>query len=215
MADAAAGAEQVDRLEHGIEVVRRLAHAHEHHLRHRAQAARERDLGDDLGAAELALEAADAGHAEHAADRAADLGRDAQAAARQQHGLDRAAVGQADEQAARAVGAGVVGTQHGERAQLGFERRQRGAQRERQEVLGASLSLGLRLGPRPLAQHALLVQRPGAEGAQAMAQGFDVDGAHEMRMEMRMTQREIASSWLTDFTDACRRRRAQNGPGPD
>jgi hypothetical protein len=67
VADAAAGAEEVDRLEHGIEVVRRLAHAHEDHLGHRAQAARERDLGDDLGAAELALEAAQAGHAEHAA----------------------------------------------------------------------------------------------------------------------------------------------------
>jgi hypothetical protein len=33
-----------------------------------------------------------------------------------------------------------------------------------------------------LAQHAFLVRRPRAEGAQALAQGFDVDGAHEVRM---------------------------------
>jgi hypothetical protein len=101
VADAAGGAEQVDRLEHRVEVVRRLAHAHEDDLRHRPQAARERDLGDDLGAAELALEAADAGHAEGAADRAADLRRDAQPPARQQHRFDAGAVGEADEEAAQ------------------------------------------------------------------------------------------------------------------
>ena len=38
MADAALGAEQLDRLEHVVEVVRRLAHAHEHDLPHRRAA---------------------------------------------------------------------------------------------------------------------------------------------------------------------------------
>ncbi len=38
VADAARRAEQVDRLEHGVQVVRRLAHAHEHHLVHAARA---------------------------------------------------------------------------------------------------------------------------------------------------------------------------------
>ena len=52
------GAEQLDRLEHVVEVVRRLAHAHEHDLPHRRRRARERDLRDDLGAAELAQQAA-------------------------------------------------------------------------------------------------------------------------------------------------------------
>jgi FKBP-type peptidyl-prolyl cis-trans isomerase FkpA len=177
----AAGTEQVDRVEHRIEVVRRLAHPHEDHLGHRAQTAGERDLGDDLGTAELALEAADAGHAEHAADRAPDLARHAQAAARQQHGLDRAAVREADQKAPRPVGTEMVGTQHGERMQLGFERRQRRAQRQRQEVGRAAPPLNLGFGARPLAKHALLVDGPCAERAQTVTEGFEVHGADRPR----------------------------------
>ena len=181
VADAAAGAEQVDRFEHGLEVVRRLAHAHEDDLGHRSQAPRERDLGDDLRAAQLPLEAADAGHAEDAADGAADLARHAEAAARQQHGFDRAAVGEADEQAARPVGAGVVGAQHGERVQLGLEGRQRFTQRARQEVFRPAPAVRLRLRTRPLAQHAFLVHRLRAEPAQALAQRGDVQRGHAVR----------------------------------
>ena len=36
-----------------------------------------------------------------------------------------------------------------------------------------------------LAQDAFLVRRPRAEGAQAMAQGFDVDSAHECEWECK------------------------------
>jgi hypothetical protein len=103
VADAALRAEQLDGLEHVVEVVRRLAHAHEHDLLHGAPRARQRHLRDDLGAADLAQQAVAAGHAEHAADRAADLRRHAQAVARQQHALHRLAVGELDEQARRAV----------------------------------------------------------------------------------------------------------------
>ena len=137
---------------------------------------RERHLGDDLGAAELALEAADAGHAEHAADGAAHLARHAQAAARQQHRFDRAAVGQRDDEAPRAVGAGVVGAQHGERMQLGFERGQRRTHRERKEVFGTTPALRQRLGARPLTQHALFMHLQCAEGAQATTQDFEMHG---------------------------------------
>jgi hypothetical protein len=73
LADTAFGAEQVDRLQHVIQVVRRFAHAHEDHFLHRAKAPRQSHLGDDLGGAQLAQQAALAGHAEHAAHRATDL----------------------------------------------------------------------------------------------------------------------------------------------
>ena len=79
----------------------------------------------------------------------------------------------------------MVGTQHGQGVQFGFERRQRGAQRQRQEILQAPLPLGLGLRPHPLAQDAFLVRRPRAEGAQAMSQGFDVDSAHECKWECK------------------------------
>ena len=73
--------EQLDRLEHIVEVVCRLAHPHEHHLAHRPEAASQHDLGQDLGAAKLPYQALAPRHAEDAADRAADLGGHAQSIA--------------------------------------------------------------------------------------------------------------------------------------
>jgi hypothetical protein len=169
VADAARGAEQLDRVEHVVEVVRGLAHAHEHHLVDRAPRARQRHLRHDLGAAELAREPALARLAEHAAHRAAHLGGHAQAVAlagcRQQHGLDGLPVGQRDQQARRAVGRRVLGLQAGERREFVAQRRQRVAQGLRQVMLDAAPAGGLRLGLDPAAQHVLLVRGVGAEGA--------------------------------------------------
>jgi hypothetical protein len=53
VADAACGAQQLDRFHHRLQVVRGLAHAHEHHLGDSAQRARQRHLRHDLGAAHL------------------------------------------------------------------------------------------------------------------------------------------------------------------
>ena len=97
--DVAGSAQQLDRLDHVVEVVRGLAHAHEHHLLDRPQRARQRHLGDDLGAAHLAQQPALAGHAKHASHRAANLAGHAQAVTRQQHALNGLAIGQRHQQA--------------------------------------------------------------------------------------------------------------------
>ncbi|MCY1222938.1 hypothetical protein D9M68_453150 [compost metagenome] len=107
MADAAIGAQQVDGFEHVIQVVRRLAHSHEHYLLHWPEAAGEGDLGDDLGTAHLAQQATLAGHAEHAAHCAADLGGNAKTVAGQQHAFHHLAVAQRHQQPGRTVDAGV------------------------------------------------------------------------------------------------------------
>jgi hypothetical protein len=118
VADAAGRAEQVDRVEHVVEVVRGLAHAHEHDLLHGAPRPRERHLRDDLGAADVALQALPTGHAEHAADGATDLRRHAQPAARQQHALDGLTVREIDEEPHRAVLAGMLGPHARERREF-------------------------------------------------------------------------------------------------
>jgi hypothetical protein len=142
----------------------------------RPQAARERHLRDDLGAAELAQQAVLAGHAEHAAHGAADLGGHAQAVARQQHALHRLAVGELDQQAG-AILAGVLGAHAGQRSELRFELGQRGLQ-----GLGQAVGFGARTGVegvslQPGAQQAGLVAGAGAERAQTQAELFDFHGA--------------------------------------
>jgi hypothetical protein len=193
VADAAAGAEQLDRLEHGVEVVRRLAHAHEDDLRHRRAGARERDLRDDLGAAELALEAARPSCRTRSRPRSRPgstrTGRRAAAARPRPSGRRRGRPGGAREPSAL----GVIAAQHRQRAQIGLERGQRVAQRERQEVFGPLPSARLRLGARPLAQHALLVDRPCAGGAQAPAKRFDVHGGETALRFARGLRRERSS----------------------
>ena len=189
MADRTLHAEQLDRLVHGLQVVRRLAHAHEDHPPHGLQGARQHHLGDDLGTAELALQAAGAGHAEHAADRAADLGRHADPAARQQHGFHRLSVGQVDQQAGRSVCARMPRAQARERRQLGLQRRQGLAKAARQEVADRTAAGVLGLGLRPVAQHPRFVARPGAQAAQALADPFDV---HRLQRRWQLMVRECA-----------------------
>ena len=99
MADAANGAEQVNRVEHVIKIVRRFAHAHENDTLDRTFATRKYDLRDDFGAADLAQQAIAAGHAKNTADRAADLRRHANAVARQEHAFHRLPVAKRHEQA--------------------------------------------------------------------------------------------------------------------
>jgi hypothetical protein len=147
-----------------------LAHAHEHHLLHRAPAARERHLGDDLGAAQLAQQTIAPGHAEHAADRAAHLRRHAQSVARQQHALHGLAVGQLHQQALGAVVGGVGRTHLRERAVVTDQRGQRVAQRQRQEVRGTPRAAVGRQRLQPVAQHQRLVRRAGAAVAHALPQ---------------------------------------------
>ena len=155
--------------------MRRLAHAHEDDAFDRPQAARQCHLGDDLGAADLADQAVAAGHAEHAADRAADLGGDAQAAFGQQHGLGGLAVVQAQQQADRAVVGRVLRAQLHQAAQLGQQPVPECTQRFAQAVLGRARAAwrGQRL--RPLAQQALRL--PGV-GARRVQTGDDVGDLH-------------------------------------
>jgi len=97
--DATGRTEELYRLDHIVEIVGRLPHAHEDHLAHRPEAAGEHDLGHDLGAAELADQPVASGHAEDAAHRAAKLGRHAQAVTRQQHTFHHLLIGQRHQQA--------------------------------------------------------------------------------------------------------------------
>ena len=137
------------------------------------QRARQRDLGDDLGAAELAQQTALPGHAEHAAHRAADLRRHAQAAARQQHALHRLAIGQLDQQARRAVSGRVFGAQPCQCGEIGHKRRQLLAQRQRQVMLDLPPPAVLRTHLHPAAQDMRRVAGVGAEAGQSLAELFD------------------------------------------
>ena len=71
--DVAHRAQQLNGLHHRVQVVRGLAHAHEHHFFDRPERAGQRHLGHDLGAAHLPDQALTPGHAKHAAHRAAHL----------------------------------------------------------------------------------------------------------------------------------------------
>ena len=136
VADAARRAEQFDGVEHVVHVVRRLAHAHEDHLGHLAPRPGQHHLGDDLGAAELAQQAAAPGHAERAGYGAADLARYTQAVTRQQHAFHGLAVGQFHQQARGTVGTGMLAAHPRQRAQIGGQCRQCGTHGQREEVLG-------------------------------------------------------------------------------
>ena len=158
----------------------RLAHAHELDLRDRTQRAGERHLRDDLRAAEVALEAVPARHAEHAADRAADLGRDAQGIARQQDALHRPAVGQFDQQARGTILAGVPGTQACDRPQVGRNRGQCSADLQGEKMLGPAPAAVQRQRLRPGPQQRLLVAGFCAERAKPLADVFDAHGQRRM-----------------------------------
>ena len=185
VADAALGAEQIDGFEHVLEIVRRLAHAHENHLLHRAHAPRQHHLGQDLHAGDLPDQAALAGHAEATAHRAADLGRDAKPIARQQHAFHHLPVGQFDQQA-RAIVAGMLGSDAGQAVQL---RRQGGhgvAQRQRQEVLGVAPPRALvqRLALQPDAHEPAAMHGQGIKGGETLVEVGVAHGERGGRRQM-------------------------------
>ena len=95
-------------VEHGVEVHQRLAHAHEHEVVDRLDAAEVQHLVEDLRRRQVAAELHRPGRAERARQRAARLRGDADRAApvavAHQHGLDRAPVGGAEQRLDRAVG---------------------------------------------------------------------------------------------------------------
>jgi hypothetical protein len=156
--------------------VRRLAHAHEHHLADLAPGAGQGHLSNDLGAAELAQQTAPPGHAEAAADSAADLARHAQAVARQQHAFHRLAVSQRHQKARRAVGATMFGSHPRQAGQFRSQRRQRGPHRLREKVLGRDRTAIERQPLRPGTQDALLVAGLGTGLAQGFPDLFDTHG---------------------------------------
>jgi hypothetical protein len=95
-----------DGVQHVLQVVRRLAHAHVEHAVDAHRAARVDHLLDDLERREIALQAEQAARTETTADRAADLRRDADGAHRHRDRLDELVVGEADHEARGAVGGG-------------------------------------------------------------------------------------------------------------
>ena len=93
--------------EHVVEVHQRLAHAHEHEVVDRLDAAEVQDLVEDLRGGQVAAEPHRPGRAERARQRAAGLRGDADRAAAvavaHQHRLDRAAVVRVEQRLDRAV----------------------------------------------------------------------------------------------------------------
>ena len=71
--DIAFGSQQRDRVHDIVQIMGRLAHAHEHDLLDGAQGARQHHLSDDFATADLAQQAVAARHAELAADGAPHL----------------------------------------------------------------------------------------------------------------------------------------------
>jgi hypothetical protein len=171
--DRARRPQQLDRFQHVVQVVRRVAHAHERDLPDDAPGAGERHLRDDLRAPQLAREAVASCHAEHAPHRAARLGRDAHAVARQQHAFHRLAIGKLDQQPSGTVLARMFGAQARECLKLGQQRGQRGADPERKKILGTAVAAVLSQRLRPEPEHVFLVAGLGAERAQARSDVFD------------------------------------------
>ncbi len=168
--------EQIDGREHVVEVVRGLAHAHEHDLAHAAQRSRQRHLGHDFRASEVSLQTIASGHAERTTDRTAHLRRNAQALFGQQHAFDGLAIGELEEQALGAVLGRVARAQAGKAAELVRDSGQRIAQRTRQERLGRARSRVERERPGPRPQHQPRVARLGAERRKALVHVFESHG---------------------------------------
>ena len=156
--DVAHRAQQLNGLHHRVQVVRGLAHAHEHHFFDRPEHARQSHLGHDFGAAHLPYQAFAPGHAKHAAHRATHLARNTQAVTRQQHAFHRLAILQAHQQARRAVLPRVLLAQGGQACKRGAEYWQSLAHRRGHEAVQRPAPTVLGLGLSPQAQHALLVQ---------------------------------------------------------
>ena len=110
--DIALRAQQINRLQHIVQIVRRLAHAHENHFVNGPQSARQRHLGKDFTTAQLTQEPPLTRHAKLATHGTTDLAGNTEPAARQQHALHALPVLQAHQQAHRTVFAGVAALQH-------------------------------------------------------------------------------------------------------
>ena len=176
MTDATERAEQVDCFEDVVEVVGRLAHAHEDHLANRRTRAGGDHLRHDLGAADLAQQAFAAGHAKHASHRTAHLRRDAHAFARQQHGLDRLAVGQRHQQAGRAVACRMTRADPCDVVERALQFGQGLAKPQRQEVGRLALAAAQRPCLDPLPQQMHDMRLAGAVAAQRVAHLVDAHG---------------------------------------
>ena len=169
MADAARGAQQIDGFEHVVQVVRRLAHAHEHHAFDRPAFAGQHHLSDDLATAQLALQTVSPGHAEQATHGTANLGGDTQTIARQQDALHRLAVIQFHQETNGASRARVFGAQAGQTGQFSVQFGQGLAQALGQKILGATVAGIDRQHARPGLEQALLVFLLGAQRTQTLA----------------------------------------------
>ena len=176
--DIRRSAEQIDRFEHVVDIVRRLAHAHEGDLLHRAAGTGQHHLGDDLGTTELAQQAIAAGHAEAATHRTADLGRDADAVLRQQHALHRLAIAEFYQQARGSVIAEMFRTHPRHAVELRRQAGQGRADTQGEEILRRHRPAVERQRTRPCPQDALFVTRQGAVATQPLANVFDAHGCH-------------------------------------
>ena len=159
--------------EHVVEVHHRLAHAHEHEVVDRLDAAEVQHLVEDLGRGQVAAELHRAGGAERARERAAGLRGDADRAAAvavaHQHGLDGAAVVRVEERLDRAVG-GVRLADQLQRARTGPPRPAARAARP-----------GDRSSPRSRARRWPPSARPAARGTRARPRQGSVRAARGPR----------------------------------
>ncbi len=181
VAYAPIGAQNVYRLEHVVQVVRRLAHPHENHFLHCPDAPRQRDLGDDFRTAELAQQPALARHAKDTANRTSDLARNAQSITRQQDALHHLPIGQGDEQPRRAIRSGVLRTHPREAIQRLLDPWQAIADRQREEIFTALMACAgiQRLPVEPGTGQPSDMDRLGAEFGKLLV---DIVDAHRARI---------------------------------
>jgi len=170
VADAPFDAQERNGFEHVVQVVRRLAHAHEHDLLHRPAAARQHRLRNDLRAVHLTQQACATGHAEHAPHRTPHLRGYADAIARQQHAFHRLPVRERHQQAHRPVFARMLGMHARQHIELGEQTGQGRAHGLRQEILGTPMPVVERTPLRPGAQHAAFVTGSGTEQPETFAE---------------------------------------------
>ena len=151
------GAEQIDGIHRCVQVVRGLAHAHEHDFFDRPQCAGQHHLRHDLGTAHLPDQAFSPGHAKHTAHGTAHLRRHTHAVAGQQHAFHGLAIVQTHQQTGRTVLPRMLLAQRGQARQSMAQSRQRIAHSGGHETLQRSSPAVLRFGLRPQPEHTLFV----------------------------------------------------------
>jgi hypothetical protein len=175
----------------------RFAHAHEHHLAHRAALACEHRLGDDLGAAKLALQTVAAAHAEHTPHSTTHLRRNAQPATRQQHALHHLPVDQFHQQSCDAFSGGVFTAQARQSMQFRFNGGQLIAQCKRKESLCGAVRSIVRANLTPAAQQTIFVARLGTEITQVLAEVGDTHGRVRGGNQSKFANTELILPALT------------------